>query len=127
MSLHFLNLRIKYRRTLFPMFSSPVENTPKHGLVQICETFQKHNRKKTPDFEYSFSGLDIFSFQITLCHSPLPVWVAIADEWGSEEAMGAACNSPNGISTTNLKTLNLNPHACKYNYNRDVSIPPLTS
>ena len=41
----------------------------------------------------------------TYCHSPLPVWVAIADEWGSEEAMGATCDSPNGISTTNLKTL----------------------
>ena len=51
------------------------------------------------------------------CHSPLPVWVAIADEWGSVEAMGAACGSPNGISTTNLKTLNPNPKKnCDWKY-----------
>ena len=42
------------------------------------------------------------------CHSPLPAWVVIADEWGSEEDMGAACDFPNGISITNLETLSPN-------------------
>ena len=52
----------------------------------------------------------VFSPEEGPCHSPLPVWVALADKWGSEEAMGAACDSPNGISNTNLKTLNPNPN-----------------
>ena len=42
------------------------------------------------------------------CHCPLAVWIVIADEWGSEGAMDAACDSPHGISFTNLKTLNPN-------------------
>ena len=45
---------------------------------------------------------------VTKCQSPLPDWIDNADEWGSEEAMDAACDSPNGISITNLKTLNPN-------------------
>ena len=40
---------------------------------------------------------------------PRGVALVIADEWGSEEAMDAACDSPNGISITNLKTLIPNP------------------
>ena len=59
----------------------------------LCEVF-KRNTAATKHYIASH-----------YCHSPLPVWVAIADEWGSEEAMGAACDSPNGISTINLKTL----------------------
>ena len=49
-----------------------------------------------------------YLFGNAYCHSPLPDWIVIADEWGSEEAMDAACGSPNGISITNLKTLNPN-------------------
>ena len=44
----------------------------------------------------------------TMCQRPLPVWVAAAKESGLEEGMAAICDSQNGISTTNLKTLNLN-------------------
>ena len=47
-------------------------------------------------------------FQLSNCHSPLPDWIVTADEWGSEEAMGAAYDSPNGILITNSKTLNSN-------------------
>ena len=37
------------------------------------------------------------------CHSPLPDWIVIADEWGSEEATDAACDSPNGLLITKLE------------------------
>ena len=50
----------------------------------------------------------VFSPEEWPCHSPLPDWIVSADEWGSEEAMGAAYDSPNGILITNLKTLNSN-------------------
>ena len=51
---------------------------------------------------------EVFSPEEWPCHSPLPVWVAAAKESGLEEGIAAICDYQNGISTTNLKTLNLN-------------------
>ena len=41
------------------------------------------------------------------CHSPLPVWLVVADDWRSGEDMEAIWDSPNLILTGNSKTLSL--------------------